>query len=560
MSFSITGPDVKKSFVDHLSASFEAAGIHCFVDYKSIHSGEPNWVAIEHAIQHCNVHIAIFSPDYAASSWCLKELVNILECPSSQLFLPVFFNVRPCDLRYIDSASSKSCYSSAFRKLARRHGSQEIQNWINALEKASEVHGLTLQDTAQGFEARLVKLIFLRMVSQIVITTRDKQIVIWANAHQYFMEGLDKSDSHLLFNRHAFPPQEEPSGDLKALAGKVVHACDGLPLALETLGAHLYRKEKVIWEKTVKVLEGHQHTLTPAQKKVTEILKISFDGLGSEERLMFLDIACFMLGEHEDRAKRLWCESDAAVLYLDTLILKFLVKIDEERNLTMHDLLRDMGREIVEHSHKNIWKRSHLWNEDDVRLVLQHEKGTSLVRGVKLLTLEEGEEWGVKSFAGMDFLRFLVLSGNGHITGNFCLFPKELRWFQWHWCPLEFLPSKLTLSKVVVLDLSKSQISSLCQGGHRFEATDGSQRGTRRNRSFLSGKAGERTVVSLWRYSSYGWHEREDDGHDGDSEPARQMAHTAERRQGVVMMDYAKGVQRMVQCSNHACEDGRRSW
>ncbi|KAI5080196.1 hypothetical protein GOP47_0005675 [Adiantum capillus-veneris] len=69
----------------------------------------------------------------------------------------------------------------------------------------------------------------------------------------------------------------------------------------------------------------------------------------------------------------------------------------------------------------------------------------------------------------MDFLRFLVLSGNGHITGNFSLFPKELRWFQWHRCPLEFLPSQLTLSKVVVLDLSWSQISSLSPGGHRFE-------------------------------------------------------------------------------------------
>ncbi|KAI5079740.1 hypothetical protein GOP47_0005752 [Adiantum capillus-veneris] len=619
------GPDVKKSFADHLSDSFEAAGIHCFVDYKSIHSGEENWDAIEHAIHHSKVHIAVFSPGYAASSWCLRELVNILECRSrgrSQLFLPIFFNVCPSDLRHIDSASSKSCYSSAFLKLARRNDSQEMQNWMNALKEASMVHGWTLQDTAQGFEARLVKLIVSEVLnvlnrtildiakypvgvneklqlalglmqidkvqkgfhklgiygmggvgkttlaksiynaiyrefdffyfiegvrsearayglqivqermlgallksketipvsntshgkqilrerlsnlkillilddvdnreqleallpfdscclkdgSQIVITTRDEQIVIWAKVHhRHFMEGLNKSDSHLLFNWHAFLRQEEPSEDFKALAGKVIHACNGVPLALETLGAHLYGKDMDFWVATVKVLKGHQHTLTPAQREVTAILRISFDGLGSEEeRLMFLDIACFMLGEREDRAKRLWCETDAAVLYFETLRLKCLVKIDEERNLTMHDLLRDMGREIVvERSHKNVWERSHLWNEDEVRVVLQHEKGTSLVRGVKLLTLEEGrEEWGVKSFAGMDFLRFLVLSGNGHITGNFSLFPKELRWFQWHWCPLEFLPSQLTLSKVVVLDLSWSQISSLSQGGHRFE-------------------------------------------------------------------------------------------
>ncbi|KAI5079362.1 hypothetical protein GOP47_0004841 [Adiantum capillus-veneris] len=617
------GPDVKKSFVDHLSASFEAAGIlHCFVDYKSIHAGEGNWDAIEHAIHHSKIHIAIFSKGYAASSWCLRELVNILECRSSgrsQLFLPVFFDVCPSDLRHIDSASSKSCYSLAFLELAKRNDSQAIQNWMNALKEASNVHGKSLQDTAQGFEARLVKLIVsevlnvlnrtsldiakhpvgvkeklqlaldlmqidkaqkgfhklgiygmggvgkttlaksiynaiyrnfdcscfiegvrseartdvgLRSVqermlgallknketipvssiplgkqilrerlsnlkillilddvdnqeqleallpfdslkdgSQIVITTRDEQIV---KAHKRLcIQGLNESDSHLLFNWHAFLRQEEPSEDFKALTGKVVHACDGLPLALETLGAHLYGQDMGFWKATVKALEGHRHTLIPAQRKVTEILRISFDGLGREEKLMFLDIACFMLGEHEDRAKRLWCSeySDAAVIYLKTLRLKCLVKIDVNRNLTMHDLLRDMGREIVvERSHENVWERSHLWNEDDVRVGLEGGKGTSVVRGLKLLTLEEGQDkWAVKSFAGMDFLRFLVLSGNGHITGDFSLFPKELRWFQWHSCPLKFLPSQLTLRKVVVLDLSYSQISRLSQGGHKFE-------------------------------------------------------------------------------------------
>ncbi|KAI5067046.1 hypothetical protein GOP47_0017574 [Adiantum capillus-veneris] len=84
-----------------------------------------------------------------------------------------------------------------------------------------------------------------------------------------------------------------------------------------------------------------------------------------------------------------------------------------------------MGREIVV-------DRSHLWNEDDVRVVLERGKGTSLVRGVELLTLEE---WG------------------GMGCKDFC----------WHGF------STLTLSKVVVLDLSKSQISRLSQAGHRFE-------------------------------------------------------------------------------------------
>ncbi|MCO5554256.1 hypothetical protein L7F22_007784 [Adiantum nelumboides] len=101
-----------------------------------------------------------------------------------------------------------------------------------------------------------------------------------------------------------------------------------------------------------------------------------YDGLGNEERLIYLEVACFMLGESEDYVKRVWCESDAAGLCLESLRLKSLVKLDRYRRITMHDLLRDMGREIVECSHKNIWQRNHLWEETDpdVGSVLQRGK------------------------------------------------------------------------------------------------------------------------------------------------------------------------------------------
>lgn len=98
-----------------------------------------------------------------------------------------------------------------------------------------------------------------------------------------------------------------------------------------------------------------------------------------------------------------------------------------------------------------------------MNLLLQ---ATSEVRGV-CLTMMEQEEWGTTAFAGMDVLQLLVLS-NGSITGDFSLFSKELRWFQWRNCPLECLPLELTLQKVAVLDMVGSKISTL-SAAHKFE-------------------------------------------------------------------------------------------
>ncbi|KAI5076024.1 hypothetical protein GOP47_0008089 [Adiantum capillus-veneris] len=138
------GPNMNKSYVDHLFASFEAVRIlHCFVDYKSIHAKEQNWGAIEHTIHHSKVHIVIFSPGYAAYSWCLRELVNILECRSSgwsQLFLLIFFKVFPDDLHHINSASTKSCYSLAFHKLAEWNDSQAKHRYSEVPRAGLDTH------------------------------------------------------------------------------------------------------------------------------------------------------------------------------------------------------------------------------------------------------------------------------------------------------------------------------------------------------------------------------------------------------------------------------------
>lgn len=47
------------------------------------------------------------------------------------------------------------------------------------------------------------------------------------------------------------------------------------------------------------------------------------------------------------------------------------------------------------------------------------------------------------------------------IEGRFEHISEELRWLQWNKCPLKFLPSKIHLENLVVLDMQHSSITQV---------------------------------------------------------------------------------------------------
>ncbi len=96
--------------------------------------------------------------------------------------------------------------------------------------------------------------------------------------------------------------------------------------------------------------------------------------------MMFLDIACFMIGQREDIVMQIFeaCKSDyeGPTPYFSSLKDKCVVKLDEDRRIIMHDLLRDMGRQVVKNESRNMEKRtpSHLWDPEMVQRVLQYKE------------------------------------------------------------------------------------------------------------------------------------------------------------------------------------------
>lgn len=88
-------------------------------------------------------------------------------------------------------------------------------------------------------------------------------------------------------------------------------------------------------------------------------LKISYDSLESEEKDIFLDIACFSIGQNKDKWVRIWKESGwKGSVGLRNLENKCLVEVDSQNEIRMHDHLRDLGRNIAQEESKP----RRLWN------------------------------------------------------------------------------------------------------------------------------------------------------------------------------------------------------
>ncbi|GKB38049.1 NB-ARC domains-containing protein, partial [Tanacetum coccineum] len=77
---SFRGEDIRKKFMDHLFNDFKRKGIHAFRDDNELPKGEEISPHLYKAIEESRFLIVVFSKDYASSSWCLRELVKILEC------------------------------------------------------------------------------------------------------------------------------------------------------------------------------------------------------------------------------------------------------------------------------------------------------------------------------------------------------------------------------------------------------------------------------------------------------------------------------------------------
>ncbi|KAL5800852.1 hypothetical protein ACOSQ3_032484 [Xanthoceras sorbifolium] len=124
--------------------------LEIFIDYN-LNRGDEISPSLLEAIEKSQLSIIIFSRTYASSSWCLEELVKILECREQygQIVIPVFYGIDPSGVRY-----QTGSFADAFAE----HGQQtsyKVQRWKDALKKAANLSGW--QSTANKPESVLME-------------------------------------------------------------------------------------------------------------------------------------------------------------------------------------------------------------------------------------------------------------------------------------------------------------------------------------------------------------------------------------------------------------------
>ena len=141
---SFRGEDTRKSFTDHLHQALCRKGIKTFID-DQLRRGEQISPALLKAIEESRFSIIIFSKTYASSSWCLDELVKILDCVKvmGHRALPVFYKVDPSHVR-----KQTESFAEAFAKHEQvyRENMEKVLKWREALTVASGLSGWDSRD------------------------------------------------------------------------------------------------------------------------------------------------------------------------------------------------------------------------------------------------------------------------------------------------------------------------------------------------------------------------------------------------------------------------------
>ncbi|XP_012081392.2 disease resistance protein RPV1 [Jatropha curcas] len=135
---SFSGQDTRDNFTDHLYTGLVERRITAYRDDKNLGRGCFIIETLFRAIERSRTSIIIFSKNYAASKWCLYELVKIVKCNKllGHMIFPVFYDVRPDHV-----AEQTGPYKKIFIDHYKNFKKRRVDKWRNALKTVCGISG-----------------------------------------------------------------------------------------------------------------------------------------------------------------------------------------------------------------------------------------------------------------------------------------------------------------------------------------------------------------------------------------------------------------------------------
>eukprot|EP00253_Pinus_taeda_P035099 PITA_35099 len=296
----------------------------------------------------------------------------------------------------------------------------------------------------------------LEASSLILVTSRNRDVLTSSgilDASIYKQTGLNRQQSRALFCSHAFD-QSCPVTGFEQLVEEFLDFCDGLPLSLKVIGAAIRGKDSEFWigqlNKNRRILHTDIHSK----------LKISYDGLEEEEQQIFLDAACFLIGENRDTAIRTWNGSGwDGRLGLRILEYRCLVEIDSEKCIRMHDHLRDLGRDVAEKEHPLRLSRP------NVNLLRTLSPSSPVLRGISMGYGNGCEQFLEMAADNCNLSRLELLRGKGSFVES-VFSAAELRqliYLRWEFCPISSISFTIPTRNLRVLYIHGYHLKTLWQ-------------------------------------------------------------------------------------------------
>eukprot|EP01018_Ginkgo_biloba_P032065 Gb_09090 [translate_table: standard] len=306
--------------------------------------------------------------------------------------------------------------------------------------------------------------------SLIIVTARDRSVLKLSGISlHYGVTALDLKHAQQLFCRHAFH-QPHPRNGFEDVVRKVLIKCGGFPLLLKFIGRHL----RLYGNNDIASWEDELEKISELRRG---ILQGGYDSLSEEEKEIFVDIACFFLGEDKNLAIRIWNGSGwRGSRGVQTLDGKGFVELDEQNRLKMHDYLREFGREIADHA----GSPCRLWLPHQAANILKRCRESLEIRGIIAATrnprfsysycasyyqppFEQIQQSGDDINTFSVGLKLLVIQGSC-FNSKFSSLSRDLLWLRWFECPLASIRSWLSLENLRVLELIGGSLQELWVG------------------------------------------------------------------------------------------------